>query len=182
MSYFASPVPPTWTTLILTVGSSCVMVWVMLSGGGIGPKSLLPAFSFQVPPKSDLACACTRATATNNSVKQIIWYIDLRIGNLLLFFENHFHIHLAHGARQMPGNGQGLAIARKLPVVLGCKLCPTERSLGVDHYLIAVPFAGALEFILADLIGGFLAVGAIRDVVSLVAHHASGRDHVGFQV
>jgi hypothetical protein len=42
----------------------------MLSGGGMGPKSLLPVFNFQVPLKSVLAWAWTSPRAKVKSVKE----------------------------------------------------------------------------------------------------------------
>src|SRR5580693_72335 len=105
-----SPPPPVWATFTFMLGSACTIFCVILSGGGMGPKSLLVAFAFQVPLKSDFACACTNPSARVKSAKPKILYVDCIIIVVLLLFEDFLHVRLAHGAGDVPRDRQGLSI------------------------------------------------------------------------
>src|ERR1022692_4258105 len=135
-----SPGPPIWAILTFRLGSACAIFSTMLSGGGIGPKSLLPAFAFQVPLKSVLAWAWTSPRARAKRAKENSLNVELRTKTLLLFLEHHLHVGFAHGAGDVLRPGQSLSIGGKGPAVFGSKIVPAEGTLGVDHQLVAVPF------------------------------------------
>src|ERR1022692_332798 len=169
-----SPGPPIWAILTFRLGSACAIFSTMLSGGGIGPKSLLPAFAFQVPLKSVLAWAWTSPRARAKRAKENSLNVELRTKTLLLFLEHHLHVGFAHGAGDVLRPGQSLSIGGKGPAVFGSKIVPAEGTLGVDHQLVAVPFQRAFELVVGHVIHAFFAVRGVADVVSHVALHTSG--------
>src|ERR1039457_2844712 len=175
------PGPPIWAILTFRLGSACAIFSTMLSGGGIGPKSLLPAFAFQVPLKSVLAWAWTSPRARAKRAKENSLNVELRTKTLLLFLEHHLHVGFAHGAGDVLRPGQSLSIGGKGPAVFGSKIVPAEGTLGVDHQLVAVPFQRAFELVVGHVIHAFFAVCGVADVVSHVALHTSGGGDVGLQ-
>src|ERR1017187_4552547 len=176
-----SPGPPVWAILTFRLGSACTIFSTMLSGGGMGPKSLLLAFAFQVPLKSDFAWAWTSPRARVKSAKEKILNVDLRIRILLLFLEYLLHVGLAHGAGDVPRDRQSLSIAGKSPAVFGGKIVPAEGPLSVNRQLVAVPFQRAFELVVGHVIHAFLAVRGVADVVGHVALHTPGGGDVRLQ-
>src|ERR1700691_138405 len=176
-----SPVPPVWARLIFRLGSSCTIFWIMVSGGRAGPKSLLPIFAFQVPLKSDFACAWTNPRASVQIAREKSRIVRLRTETLLLLVEYFFHVAFAHGAGEVLRDGQSFPIARKAPARLGGKFGAAEGAFGLDHQLVAVPFQRTLEFALAYVIHAFLAVRGVAEVVGHVSLHTPGGGDIRLQ-
>jgi hypothetical protein len=74
---------------------------VRVSGAGIGPKSLLAAFNFQVPLKLGLAWAWSNPNAAARSATENTRQVWLRM-ILLLFVEHQLHIEIAATGGYVP--------------------------------------------------------------------------------
>src|SRR5579885_2317131 len=86
-----------------------------------------------------------------------------------LFFEDHLLVGAAPGARQVPLDGEGLAVRRKGPAVLDRQVVAVQAAARLDDQDISLPVQFAVQRVAQQ---GVLVVLAVRGVAQLVAKFA----------